>query len=596
VEPWNATNKTVTWNKGETNPNVIASFSPATTQSGASVTITAASSAGSTSFYASQGAVRSEEIDFNIRTFPASQNVSTITLNITNMELAVGNTATTLVPTVLPATATDPRLRWISSNSAIAEVDEITGMITGRGAGTAVITVNSINGKSASCTVAVYAPNPRIPLTGISIPATYNQPDNTTMLLPFVLTPANATSPGMTWTSSDTTVATVTNNGMLTSLKPGTTTVSVKTLEVGFAASCVVTVTRVPVTGVTLNRNTRIELDPTGPRGETTNTTFQLTATVVPSNATDKTLTWVSSNTSVATVSAAGLITAVGNGSATITVTTNTLDGARTATCPVFVWLFRQIRINATGTDGFLMGSPNSEASRQTNEMQHRVNITEGFYMGQYTVTSDNYNKVMGTRPANSSGNQPVGNVNWYDAIVFCNRLSELEGLTPAYRINGTTNTSTWGAVPTAVNATWDAATIVAGSTGYRLPTEAQWEYACRAGTTTAWFGGNTWNHNWGVVLGGSTSGIQNVGTKTPNAWQLYDMHGNVFEWCWDWYGEAYYEESPRNDPTGAASGSYRVRRGGVYGGAASYARSAYRNSVNPNSRSADIGFRLVRP
>jgi formylglycine-generating enzyme required for sulfatase activity len=270
----------------------------------------------------------------------------------------------------------------------------------------------------------------------------------------------------------------------------------------------------------------------------------------------------------------------------------------------------------------FTMGSPENEPNRDSDETQHEVTLT-GFYMGKYQVTQAQYRVVMGTNPsAHSSGgsrasdvtglnteNFPVERVSWYDALVFCNKLSMNEGLSPAYRINGSTDPAAWGTVPESSNATWNAVEIVVGSTGYRLPTEAQWEYACRAGTwgnnysafntgnniTTAqanYDGNYPYNNNpEGIYLARTTE----VGSFASNAYGLYDMHGNVFELCWDWYGT--YAGGTQTDPTGAGSGTGRMVRGGSWDHDGQYLRSAYRDYLTPPSnRSYFFGFRVVRP
>ena len=139
------------------------------------------------------------------------------------------------------------------------------------------------------------------------------------------------------------------------------------------------------------------------------------------------------------------------------------------------------------------------------------------------------------------------------------------------------------------------SATVTANfsANGYRLPTEAEWEYACRAGTTTGWSYGDTENSAcmWYDVNSPTTT--QPVGTRTANPWGLYDMHGNVWELCWDWYGT--YTAGAQTDPTGASSGSFRVRRGGSWFSAALGTRSALRDYVTPGNQDAIIGFRLVR-
>jgi formylglycine-generating enzyme required for sulfatase activity len=246
-------------------------------------------------------------------------------------------------------------------------------------------------------------------------------------------------------------------------------------------------------------------------------------------------------------------------------------------------------------SDGtFYMGSPTTEPQRDNNEIQHRVTVSS-FYMGKYQVTQEEYETVMEENPSTSNKgyNYPVENVRWYDALVFCNKLSMREGLIPAYRISGSTDPAAWGGVPTSSDATWNAVTIVADSTGYRLPTEAQWEYACRAGTTTAYNTGNTISDNTGWCSSNSGGKSHTVGEKPANAWGLYDMHGNVWEWCWDWFGS--YSSGAQTDPGGAVSGSSRVLRGGSWIDYGQNLRSAYRDYY-PNFRDSSIGFRLARP
>jgi formylglycine-generating enzyme required for sulfatase activity len=250
----------------------------------------------------------------------------------------------------------------------------------------------------------------------------------------------------------------------------------------------------------------------------------------------------------------------------------------------------------------FTMGSPTSELDRYNDETQHSVTLS-GFKMSKYQVTQAQYQAVMGSNPSEGSSNpqagetqgkRPVENVRWYDALVFCNKLSIKEGLTPAYRISESTDPAVWGTVPKVDNATWDAVVIVAGSTGYRLPTEAQWEYACRAGTTTAYNTGTTISDNTGWYSKNSDNKTHEVGKKPANAWGLYDMHGNVSEWCWDWYGD--YSSGTQTNPAGAVNGSYRVLRGGNWTNDSWHLRSARRRDYPPCNVYPCFGFRLVRP
>jgi formylglycine-generating enzyme required for sulfatase activity len=228
----------------------------------------------------------------------------------------------------------------------------------------------------------------------------------------------------------------------------------------------------------------------------------------------------------------------------------------------------------------FLMGSPDSEAERSDNEGPRRqVSISRPFYLGVYPVTQRECEAVMGKNPAHfHSGNggspdHPVEQVSWTDAVEFCRRLSHL----PPEKVAGRL---------------------------YRLPTEAEWEYACRAGTTTPfWWGegasSNQANFNGQNPYGGAAQGphlqrTTRVGSYHPNPWGLFDVHGNVYEWCSDWFDENYYQLGENNDPQGPKWGQGRVLRGGswLYGG--NGCRAAFRTSNDPDFRWKPIGFRVA--
>jgi formylglycine-generating enzyme required for sulfatase activity len=213
----------------------------------------------------------------------------------------------------------------------------------------------------------------------------------------------------------------------------------------------------------------------------------------------------------------------------------------------------------------FMMGSPTTESDRIDTETQHRVSITKPFYLGVTEVTQEQYQKVMGKNPSQFKRPQnPVEKVSWAEAVEFCGKLSAM----PAEKTSGYV---------------------------YRLPTEAEWEYACRSGTTTAYGFGDDASRlgDYGWFEGNSDSSTHPVGEKKPNAWGLYDMHGNVWEWCQDWYGD--YPSGSATDPTGATSGSIRAFRGGGWLFFARGCRSAYRIWCTPEYRSYGLGFRVLR-
>lgn len=223
----------------------------------------------------------------------------------------------------------------------------------------------------------------------------------------------------------------------------------------------------------------------------------------------------------------------------------------------------------------FTMGSPVSESGRSSNEGPQRRVTVSSFYIGRYPVTQKEYQELMGVNPSAFKGpNLPVEQVSWFDAIEYCNKLSIKEGLAPAYTING-------------VNVSWNR-----GAGGYRLPTEAEWEYACRAGTQTPFYTGTSiTDAAW--YSKNSMGNSQPVGEKLPNPWGLFDMHGNVLEWCWDWL--AAYSGGAQTDPQGPLLGTDRVYRGGCWRFESHQLRSAFRFGNHPNLKTFFLGFRVVR-
>jgi len=280
-----------------------------------------------------------------------------------------------------------------------------------------------------------------------------------------------------------------------------------------------------------------------------------------------------------------------------------------------------------------MMSSPNNEADRNMlrEYVQREVTFSAGFRMSETLITQAQYRSVTGLNPSWFQGslqilegvdtdNLPVENVSWYNAVDFCNRLSTLAGLVPAYDIN--TNAKDPNNLNTNSGDPKYTIKLKPGTNGYRLPTEAQWEYACRAGTTTPFntgpdittdqanYNGTPYDPNTpaGLYRGRSTE----VYDFDPNAWGLYDMHGNLYEWCWDWiYNDAteqgfaapvgyinYYKIAPVPDidPIGLTQGERRVERGGSWNHWASRIRSAWRERARPERKESDLGFRVVLP
>jgi formylglycine-generating enzyme required for sulfatase activity len=258
----------------------------------------------------------------------------------------------------------------------------------------------------------------------------------------------------------------------------------------------------------------------------------------------------------------------------------------------------------------FMMGLAPDHQWYRPEENEHQVTLTKGFYMSEYVVTQDMYEAVMGDNPSYyktpikgesaTPGKLPVNKVNWFEALAFCNTLSVLEGLSPAYRIKNSTNPADWEPIPydtghSDISAEWKNVEIIPGSNGYRLPTDAQWEYACRAGTTTTFNTGDTATSDTGW-FGTYINFLHVAGLKPPNAWGLYDMHGNVWEWCFDNYTFTACPSDAQIDPVVVADSIYIVIRGGAFHNSSKEVHSAFRGFRYSSGGGGDTSFRLVLP
>ena len=345
---------------------------------------------------------------------------------------------------------------------------------------------------------------------------------------------------------------------------------------------------------------------------------------VTPIDATIQTILWTSSDPGVISVARVARmdrsvlavtgpdsevrVTAVGLGSATLTATAQGSGGVEvSATVNITVSLHRPgdtIDVSFGGVTLTMAWIPGGtftvggETGWNAGSMPaHEVTLTEGFWMGIHTVTQDQWEALMPWNPSffNGDSRRPVEQVTWFDAVYFANALSEDLGLDPVYDITVITG----GSGSQITNAT---VTADFSRNGFRLPTNAEWERAARAGTTTHWsFGDNPTDLHYYAWYDVNSGGMtQPVGTRRANAWGLYDTHGNVSEWVWDWFTG--YTATPEIDPRGpdapdSGLSASRVVRGGSWFAQADFTRSAFRFNFNPGHLVDGLqGFRLVRP
>lgn len=241
----------------------------------------------------------------------------------------------------------------------------------------------------------------------------------------------------------------------------------------------------------------------------------------------------------------------------------------------------------------FMMGGSDDDPDAQINEKPlHRVSI-DPFWISKFEISQKQYVSVMGINPSSfiENENNPVEGLSWYDTVEFCNALSKKAGLKSVYIIdktkidlNNTNSTDTYKWI-VKINTSAD---------GFRIPTEAEWEFACRGGTDTCYSSGNKFDGDYSWYSGNTNDKSHPVGKKKPNKYGLYDMSGNVWEWCWDWNTESFYLISTENNPSGSVSGSEKILRGGSWINSEINMRSSGRNWAAPCDKSNNIGIRVV--
>ena len=476
-------------------------------------------------------------------------SVTDVKLNKSSLTLVVYESEK-LISTVLPEKATNKKVIYTSSDNSVATVAS-NGLVVGLSEGTTTITVTTDDGNfSATCIVDVNVTE--IPVTGVKLnKSMLNLEVGDTEKLVATISPQYATNKVVSFTSSAPNVVMVAPDGLVTALFNGVSTVTVCTDDGNFLDNCLIVVGEMSVTDVILNK-TMLELK--------IDESDMLIATVLPEYATNKAVSWSSDNEDVAMVHN-GLVIPKGYGTAKITVTT--LDGNKTATCDLKVYsTIEELDMVFVSGGVFTMGCTNEQDNEcNTNEYPaHQVTLSS-FQISKYLITQKQWKEVMGSyNPSYYQGdNLPVEFVSFHQIQDFIVNLNVITGK------------------------------------NYRLPTEAEWEYAARGGAQSLQYkysGSNDINEvAW--YIANSYSRTHPVDSKAPNELDIYNMSGNVWELCSDWFGN--YTDGHQIDPTGPLVGEYKTRRGGSYDSSADkcrvFARSAFVTISEKNT-----GFRLVLP